>query len=71
MEYINGYFFDTELEAQNAVSLCNQYYHIPHDINSITQNWVSYQPINDGFYIMYNDSLYAVLGQPQIIPIYE
>jgi hypothetical protein len=68
MPSINGYQYITEQEAKNAVALCNSYYGIPKSPDDETQTWVNYQfaDLNTPqfWYIMYNDSLLPVLGQP-------
>ena len=67
MASINGYKYTTEQEAQNAVTLCNQYYGIPIE-GDTTQNWCMYQiaelntPIF--WYIVYDESLLPILGNP-------
>jgi hypothetical protein len=68
MEFINGYKYTTESEAQAAQKLCNDYYGIPKTPDDVTQNWVEYQlaELNQPqfWYIVYDDSLQVVLGKP-------
>ena len=68
MPSINGYQYITEQEAMNAQALCNSYYGIPASPDDVTQNWVDYQfaDLNDPefYYIVFDDSLLPVLGQP-------
>lgn len=68
MQSINGYQYITEQEAINAQALCNSYYGIPASPNDITQNWINYYfaNLNDPqfWYIVFDDSLLPVLGQP-------
>jgi hypothetical protein len=68
MQFIKGYKYLTEQEAQNAQALCNNYYGIPASPEDITQNWVSYNfaNLNDPqfYYITFDESLLPVLGQP-------
>ena len=65
MEYINGYKYTTEVEATEAVEVCNKYY-LP-NIKESTLNWVGYQAeLNEPsfFYILHHESLNEVLGEP-------
>ena len=68
MPSINGYQYITEQEALNAQALCNSYYGIPASPDDVTQNLVDYQfaDLNDPefYYIVFDDSLLPVLGQP-------
>jgi hypothetical protein len=68
MQSINGYQYITEQEAINAQALCNSYYGIPASPDDVTQNWVNYNfaNLNDPkfYYIVFDDSLLPVLGQP-------
>jgi hypothetical protein len=70
---INGYQYLTEQDAINAREACDVYYGIPTAPDSITQNWVEYQfaELNEPhfWYIVYNESLVPILGQPQILDI--
>jgi uncharacterized protein YceK len=67
MQLINGYKYTIEQDAQSAVALCNQYYGIPIE-GDTTQNWCMYQvaelntPIF--WYIIYDESLLPILGNP-------
>jgi len=76
MAYIKGYQFLTEEQATEAVLLCNDYYKIPEQTNDTTRDWCSYRiaelntPIF--FYIIYDESLLVVLGEPtEFEVIYE
>jgi hypothetical protein len=68
MAFINGYQYTTEQDAINARELCDTYYGIPVSPDDVTQNWVDYQfaELNTPqfWYIIYDDSLLPVLGQP-------
>ena len=68
MASINGYQYTTEQEAINARELCDAYYGIPVAPDDVTQNWVDYQfaELNTPqfWYIVFDDSLLPVLGQP-------
>lgn len=65
---INGYKYLTEQEAINAREKCDAFYGIPVTHDDITQNWVEYQfaglNIPEFWYIIYDDSLLSILGQP-------
>jgi len=65
---IKGYEYLSEESCQNAIALCNQYYGIPVIPEDVTQTWVDCQiaSLNNPkfWYIVYNDSLLPVLGEP-------
>jgi hypothetical protein len=73
MAFINGYQYITEQEAINARELCDTYYGIPVSPDDVTQNWVDYQFANlndpEFYYIVFDDSLLPVLGQPTIFEV--
>jgi hypothetical protein len=59
---VNGYKYTTEQEAINAREACDTYYGYPKS-NSVTEHWCGYQY---GFwYIIYDQSIEVVLGQPE------
>jgi hypothetical protein len=68
MQFINGYKYTTESEAQAAQKDCNTYYGIPVTPDDVTQNWVEYQfaELNQPqfWYIYFDESLQVVLGKP-------
>lgn len=68
MASINGYQYTTEQEAINAREACDTYYGIPVNPDDVTQNWVDYQlaELNTPqfWYIVFDDTLLPVLGQP-------
>jgi hypothetical protein len=68
MASIKGYQYITQQEAINAQALCNSYYGIPVSPDDVTQNWTNYYfaNLNDPqfYYIVFDDSLLPVLGQP-------
>lgn len=70
---ILGYKYNTEQEAINARESCDVYYGIPVSPDDITQNWVEYQiaelNIPQFYYIIFDESLKVVLGEPQILDI--
>jgi len=68
MQSIKGYKYTTESSAKSAQKQCNDYYGIPVSPDDVTQNWVEYQYANLNtpkfWYIVYDDSLLPVLGEP-------
>ena len=68
MQFINGYKYDIEQEAIDAREASDAYYGIPVSPDDVTQNWVDYQfaEYNEPqfWYIMYDDSLLPILGEP-------
>lgn len=75
MEYtkIIGYKYSTEQEAIDARETIDIYYGIPVSPDDVTQNWVEYNTAdleNPIFwYIIYDDSLLPVLGNPEIFDV--
>ena len=59
-----GYKYNTEIEAINAQKKCNAFYNIPKNKTDITQNWCSYEFSENFWYIVYDESLEAILGEP-------
>lgn len=70
---MKGYKYTTEQEAIQAVKDCNVFYAIPKNESDVTQNWCSYNFSElDGFwYIIFDESLEQILGQPIQITITE
>lgn len=70
---ILGYKYNTEQEAINARESCDAYYGIPVSPEDVTQNWVEYQiaelNIPQFYYIIFDESLKIVLGEPQTLDI--
>ena len=68
MESIRGYKYTTESSAKSAQKQCNDYYGTPISPDDVTQNWVDYKyaDLNKPkfWYIIYDDSLLPVLGEP-------
>jgi hypothetical protein len=62
--YIKGYKYQTEQEAQTARKQCADYYGLPKSPEDITQFWVDYQVADDFFYIIFDESLLPILGEP-------
>jgi hypothetical protein len=75
MHFINGYQYNTEENAIIAQKACNMYYGIPVSPTDITQNWVDYHlaELNTPqfWYIIYDESLLPILGQPQQFEIIQ
>ncbi len=75
MAFIKGYKYNTEQEAINAREACDAYYGIPVAPDDVTQNWVDYQFANlntpSFWYIIFNESLLPVLGQPTEFEVIE
>jgi len=59
-----GYKYQTEQEAQTARKQCADYYGLPKSPEDITQYWVDYQTADDFFYIIFDESLSPILGEP-------
>jgi hypothetical protein len=68
MQFINGYFFQTETEAIASQTQCDTFYGIPKTPTDITQHWISYNfaELNEPqfWYITFDESLTPILGQP-------
>jgi hypothetical protein len=62
--FIKGYKYQTEQEAQSARKQCADYYGLPKSPEDITQYWVDYQTADDFFYIIFDESLLPILGEP-------
>jgi len=72
---ILGYKYTTEQEAQMAAKACSDYYGIPVSPSDVTQHWVNYQTAYFNtpkfWYIVYDDSLRIVLGNPTEFEVTE
>jgi hypothetical protein len=70
---VTGYKFTTEQEAINARESIDLHYGIPISPNDITQNWTDYQTaeLNNPifWYIVYDESLRVVLGEPSTFEV--
>jgi hypothetical protein len=68
-----GYKYQTEQEAQQARKQCADYYGLPKASDDVTQYWVDYQyaELNEPpfWYIIYDESILTILGQPEILEI--
>ena len=72
---INGYQYTTEFEAIAVQKQCDNFYGIPKTPTDITQHWVGYRlaELNTPqfWYIIYDQSLEVILGQPQQFEIIQ
>jgi hypothetical protein len=59
-----GYKYATEQEAIDARKQCADYYGLPKSPEDVTQFWVDYQTADDFFYIIFDESLLPILGEP-------
>jgi len=65
---IEGYKYNTEIEAQEARKQCADYYGLPKSPEDTTIYWVDYSeatldnPIF--YYIIYDESILNILGEP-------
>ena len=70
-----GYKYTTEGKAKQARKACSDYYGIPVSADDVTQFYVNYQTaMFDSpkfWYIIYNDSLQVVLGNPTEFSVSE
>ena len=70
-----GYKYNTEQEAIDARESCDSYYGIPVSPEDITQNWCEYQiaELNSPvfWYIVFDESLIPVLGNPEYFEVVE
>jgi hypothetical protein len=68
-----GYKYQTEQEAQQSRKQCADYYGLPKASDDVTQYWVDYQyaELNEPpfWYIIYDESILTILGQPEILEI--
>jgi hypothetical protein len=59
-----GYKYQTEQEAIDARKQCADYYGLPKSPEDVTRFWVDYQE-GDGFwYIIFDESIRYILGEP-------
>jgi hypothetical protein len=69
--YIRGYKYQTEQEAIDARKQCADYYGLPIAPENVTQYWVDYETADDFFYIIFDESILAILGEPTEFEINE
>jgi hypothetical protein len=72
---IIGYKYNTEIEAQIARKQCADYYGLPKSPEDTTIYWVDYNEatLNDPifWYIVYDESILDILGQPTEFEVIE
>ena len=72
---IEGYKYNTEIEAQFARKQCADYYGLPVSPEDTTIYWVDYNEasLNDPifWYIVYDESILDILGQPTEFEVIE
>ena len=61
---INGYKYTNEQEAIDARKQCADYYGLPVAPDDVTQYWVDYQQADDFWYIIFDESIADILGEP-------
>ena len=65
---MQGYIFETEIEAIAAQKACDTYYGIPVHPDDVTQHWCGYNfaELNTPqfWYIVFDESLTPILGTP-------
>jgi hypothetical protein len=66
-----GYKYQTEQEAQIARKQCADYYGLPKSPEDVTQYWIDYQTADDFFYIIFDESILPILGEPTEFEINE
>lgn len=66
---MKAYKYTSEQDAIDAVELCDKHYKIPSSEDSTTIHWTNYYSHEDFWYIVYDESLNIVLGNPQEIEI--
>jgi hypothetical protein len=72
---IEGYKYNTEIEAQFARKQCADYYGLPVSPEDTTIYWVDYNEasLNDPifWYIVYDESILDILGNPTEFEVIE
>lgn len=72
---MQGYKYQTEIEAIAARQQCDSYYSIPKSPDDVTQHWVDYNfaELNEPqfWYITFDQSLLPILGEPVEFEINE
>lgn len=70
MAFIKGYIYENESQAIIACEKCSVYYQIGKNSDDATKYWCDYQYDEKSFwYIIFDESLINVLGQPVIFEI--
>ena len=65
MEYIKAYIYDTEIEANQVLSIINSSLGIPKNIDSITITYTVYEFNNLKYIIKHDKTIESILGQPK------
>lgn len=65
---MTGWIYNTEGDAANAVAAINKHYGFPLSADAVTQTYTNYIKWGDGWAIMADDSLVAVLGDAVELP---
>jgi hypothetical protein len=68
---VTGYKYTTEQEAIDARKQCADYYGIPVAPDDVTQYWVDYQQAEDFWYIIFDESIADILGEPEEFEIQD
>jgi hypothetical protein len=68
---ITGYKYTTEQEAIDARKQCADYYGLPKSPEDVTQYWVDYETADVFFYIIFDESILPILGEPTEFEINE
>lgn len=68
---ITGYKYLTEQKAIDARKQCADYYGLPVAPDNVTQYWVDYYYSGEFWYIIYDDSIEPILGEPTVFEIDE
>jgi hypothetical protein len=66
-----GYQYFTEKEAIDARKACANFYGLPKSPEDVTQYWIDYQTADDFFYIIFDESILPILGEPTEFEINE
>lgn len=68
MALYNGYKYNQEQDAKDAISACDVYHGIPANESDTTTHWTNYLyaglNVPVFWYIMYDVSLVPILGEP-------
>lgn len=59
-----GYKYNTEQEAQQAIDLINTTLGIPVSPDAVTQTWTNYEQGEGFYYIIADDTIINILGEP-------
>lgn len=65
MEFIKGWKYSTEEEALIARQLVDDYYEFPKPWDNITLHWTDYTYDGNIWYILWDETVETVLGEPE------